>query len=163
MKKSILALIAILSASAYASVHFYDKDSTSLGPKAEVKCTQGVACQVVSGKVEIGVGQHDQVNGASTVATAAKCGATYISSGSATITLPEASTVLGCRYTFIVGAVATLAIDPADSTDQIVLLTNAAGDSLAADAVGESIVLEAIAADSWAPVGKEQGTWTDSN
>lgn len=163
MKKTLLLLALVTSVGALASVRWFDVDGQELGTVSEAKCGAGVTCSVVSGKVSIGVGLHSQTTGASVTATAAKCGGTYISSGITTITLPEASTVLGCRYTFIVGTANNLVIDPADGTDQIVLLTDAAGDSLTADAVGESIVLEAIAADSWAPVGKEQGTWTDTN
>lgn len=106
---------------------------------------------------------NNQVAATATTLTAAQCGSTIINaSGAVEVELPEASTVLGCRYTFIVGSANALTIDP-DAADQILLLTNAAGDSLAADAAGESVTLEAISASQWAPVGAEKGTWTDSN
>lgn len=95
--------------------------------------------------------------------TVAQCGSTITNTQASTAVLPEASTAIGCRYTFIVGNASNFGPNPADGTDQIVLLTNAAGDSLLADAVGESVTIEAVANDVWAPVGAVQGTWTDSN
>lgn len=106
--------------------------------------------------------KQKQVTATATTITAAQCGSTFINSGAIEMELPEASTVLGCQLTFIVGNASTFTIDP-DGGDQIMLLTNAAGDALAADAVGESVVIEAISASAWAPVGAEKGTWTDSN
>lgn len=105
---------------------------------------------------------NNQVAATATTITAAQCGSTFISGGAVEMELPEASTVLGCRLTFVVNHASNFTIDP-DAGDQIALLTNAAGDSLIADAVGESIVLEAISASQWAPIGAQQGTWTDSN
>jgi hypothetical protein len=106
--------------------------------------------------------KQNQVAASATTLTAAQCGSTIINAGVIEVELPEASTVLGCRYTFIVGNASTFTIDP-DAADQIMLLTNAAGDAIAADAVGESVVIEAISASAWAPVGAEKGTWTDAN
>lgn len=94
--------------------------------------------------------------------TAAQCGGVFVSAGAIEMELPEASTAIGCRLTFVVGAVANFTIDP-DAADIILLLTNAAGDSLIADALGESITLVAISATQWAVEGAEKGTWTDSN
>jgi hypothetical protein len=105
---------------------------------------------------------NNQVAATATTITAAQCGSTFINSGAIEMELPEASTVLGCRLTFIVGNASNFTIDP-DAADQIMLLTDAAGDSLIADAVGESVTIEAISASAWAPVGSEKGTWTDSN
>lgn len=101
------------------------------------------------------------VTASTTTLTIAQCGSTIVYGGAFVMTLPEASTALGCRYTFVVNAVANMDINPNDGTDQILLLTNAAGDAIRADAVGESVVLEAVSADAWAPIGAEKGTWTD--
>jgi hypothetical protein len=102
------------------------------------------------------------VTATATTITAAQCGSTFKNAGAIEIELPEASTVVGCRLTFIVGNASAFTIDP-DAADSVVLLTNAAGDSLIADAIGESMVIEAISASAWAPVGAVQGTWTDSD
>jgi len=105
---------------------------------------------------------NKQVAATATTITAAQCGSTFINAGAIEMELPEASAVLGCRLTFIVGNASNFTIDP-DDADSIVLLTNAAGDSLIADAVGESLTIEAISASAWTPVGSEKGTCTDSN
>jgi hypothetical protein len=113
------------------------------------------------------VGESQVSNSATSVTlTSAYYGKTMTNSGATgpvTYTLPEASTCLGMTFTFVVMAVQNLVIDPADGTDKIELVTNAAGDSLTADAVGESIVLRAVANNSWAVIGSEKGTWTDTN
>lgn len=103
---------------------------------------------------------QNQVASTTTTITAAQCGTTFISNSADVMTLPEASTVLGCRLTFIVGNVSNFDVNP-EASDSILLLTNAAGDAIRADAIGESITLEAISATAWAPVGAEKGTWTD--
>lgn len=97
-----------------------------------------------------------------TTITAAQCGSTFYNAGAIEIELPEASTVPGCTLTFVVLNASNFTIDP-DAADIIVLLTNAAGDSLIADAVGETLVIRAVSASQWVVVGTEKGTWTDSN
>lgn len=98
-----------------------------------------------------------------TTATAAQCGSTFINSGAGVVTLPEASTVLGCRYTFVVGNASNFDVNPADGTDTIQILTNAAGDAIRNATLGSSIMIQAVSADAWAVIGKEQGTWSDVN
>ena len=82
--------------------------------------------------------------------------------GTAIFTLPEASTVLGRTITFVVLATQVLNINPADGTDQILYGGCAAGDSLQADAIGETIVLMAVTANQWAVLSLV-GTWTDAD
>lgn len=82
--------------------------------------------------------------------------------GTAIFTLPEASTVLGKTITFVVLATQVLNINPADGTDQILYGGCAAGDSLQADAIGETIVLMAVTANQWAVLSLV-GTWTDAD
>lgn len=103
-----------------------------------------------------------QVAATATTLTAAQCGSTVINSGAVQIELPEASTVLGCRYTFITGNGSNFDVNP-DNADQILVLTNAAGDAIRNATLGNSVTIEAISASEWAPVGKEQGTYTDIN
>lgn len=102
-----------------------------------------------------------QVTATATTITAAQCGSTFINAGAIEMELPEASTVLGCELTFIVGNASAFTVDP-DAGDQVVLSTNAAGDSLIADAIGEVLKIQAISASAWAPM-IQTGTWTDSN
>jgi len=129
-----------------------------------IDCTTGMSCSKLKDKLIItstAVGVVNTIVAASTTTlTSAQCGSTIVYGATFVVSLPEASTVIGCRYTFVVNAVANMDINP-DDADTILLLTNAAGDAIRADAVGETIVLEAINATSWVTVGAEKGTWSD--
>lgn len=162
-KAGLFVALALIGVTAHAGMQYLDGTSTVIGNFSEAHCTQGVTCASVNGRVKIAVGQQIQDTGTSTVMTSYQCGGTYITSGAATMILPEASGVLGCRYTFVVGATAPVYIDPADTTDQIQVLTNSAGDRISNAVIGSSIILQAVSANGWAAVGKEQGTWADSN
>lgn len=116
---------------------------------------------------------QSQVAGSTTALTAAQCGSTVVSAGAAVQPLPEASTVLGCRYTFVCGTADDFDINPADASDQIgsisttngttavVTLAPAAGDAIRCTDIGGSITLEAVGANLWAQVGGGNGIWTD--
>lgn len=114
-----------------------------------------------TGIVKTDVAPIDTDNNGKTVLAAEAVNLQYCT-GAGTWVLPEASTVLGKSFTFIVGAVANVVIDPADGVDLIAYSTNVAGDSLVADAVGESITLTAVAADLYAATAVT-GTFTDNN
>lgn len=104
---------------------------------------------------------NKQVAATATTITAAQCGSTFINSGAVQMELPEASTVLGCRLTFITGNASNFDVNP-DDADQILVETNAAGDAMRNATLGNSITIEAISASQWAPVAVV-GTWTDIN
>ena len=118
---------------------------------------------------------QDQVASTTTSTTAAQCGKTFVSNSADIMTLPEASTVLGCRQTFVCGTADDFDINPADGTDQIgsisttngttavVTLAPAAGDAIRCTDIGGSITLEAVAADLWVQVEGGNGVWTDVN
>lgn len=118
---------------------------------------------------------HEQVASTTTSATIAQCGATFVSDSADVLTLPEASTALGCRYTFVCGTADDFDINPADGTDQIlsvsttngttgvVTLAPSAGDAIRCTDIGGSITLEATGANAWAQVGGGNGIWTDVN
>ncbi len=73
--------------------------------------------------------------------------------------LPEASTAIGQYYTIIVAAVQNLDVNP-DNGDQILGLTDAAGDAVRSATAGDSLTLIAIDATNWVVVSV-YGTWTD--
>lgn len=104
---------------------------------------------------------NNQVAATAVTITAAQCGSTFINSGAVEMDLPEASTVLGCRLTFITGNASNFDIDP-DAADQILVQTDAAGDRARNATLGNSITIEAISASQWAPVSVI-GTWSDAN
>lgn len=118
---------------------------------------------------------RDQVASTTTTISAAQMGKTFISNSADVMTLPEASTVLGARYTFVCGTADDFDINPADETDVIgpvsttngttgvVTLSPSAGDAIRCTDIGGSITLEAIAADRWAQVAGGNGIWTDVN
>lgn len=106
--------------------------------------------------------------------TAAQCGSTFVSNSADVMVLPEASTVLGCRLTFISGTADDFDINPADGTDQILALNScaasacvsiapAAGDAVRLTDIGTSLTLQAIGNDAWAVVGAANGAITDVN
>lgn len=105
--------------------------------------------------------------------TAAQCGSTFVNDSADVMTLPEASTVLGCRLTFVCATAANFDVNPADGTDQISVvnfvstiagvITPAAGDAIRCADIGSSIVLEAVGANLWVAIGVANGTWADVN
>lgn len=116
-----------------------------------------------------------QVASTSVSITAAQCGSTFVSNSADVIVLPEASTVLGCRITFVCGTADDFDIDPADGTDAIgtvsvitgtnttTVLAPSAGDEIRCTDIGSSVSIEAVGADLWASVGAAAGIWTDVN
>ncbi len=97
--------------------------------------------------------------------TVAQMGQVWTNTGDSNgtvFTLPEASTVIGRSVTFVLTVAQVLNINPADGADTILYGGCAAGDSIQADAIGESITLMAIDATNWA-VLSVVGTWTDAD
>lgn len=113
---------------------------------------------------------QDQVASTTTSLTAAQCGKSIVSNSADVVTLPEASTVLGCRYTFISGTADDFDINPADATDHFgpcdVLEASAidggAGDEYRLTDIGTAMVIEATLADEWAVIS-HNGPITDVN
>lgn len=106
-----------------------------------------------------------QVASTTTSITAAQCGSTFVSNSADVLTLPEASTVLGCRLTFVCGTADDFDVNPADGTDVIGItgaLTPSAGDAIRCTDMGAGFVLEAVGANLWA-VLHTNGTITDVN
>lgn len=115
----------------------------------------------------------NQIASTTTTITASQCGSHFISNSADVLTLPEASTVLGCVLKFTCGTADDFDINPNDATDffspvsttngttAVVTLTLDAGDAIRCTDIGGSITIEAIAADIWAQVGGGNGIWTD--
>lgn len=118
---------------------------------------------------------QDQVASTTTSITAAQCGKTFVSNSADVLTLPEASTVLGCRLSFVCGTADDFDVNPADGTDQItsvsttngttgvVTLAPSAGDAIRCTDIGGAITLEAVGANAWSQVAGGNGIWTDVN
>jgi hypothetical protein len=109
-----------------------------------------------------------QVASTSVSITAVQCGSTFVSNSADVMVLPEASTVLGCRLTFISGTADDFDVNPADGTDQIgpisvtTAIAPAAGDAIRITDIGSAVVLEAVGANLWAVVSSN-GAVTDVN
>lgn len=112
---------------------------------------------------------QDQVATTTTSLTAAQCGKTFVAAAAAIPVLPEASTVLGCRYTFVSATDDDVDIDPADGTDELgrasvdgAAIDGAAGDEYRMTDIGTSLTLEAVGANLWAVIS-HNGPITDVN
>ncbi len=110
-----------------------------------------------------------QVASTTASVTVAQCGVSFVSNSADVMGLPEASTALGCRVTFICGTADNLDVNPADGTDQIgpvsvdgAAIAPDAGDAIRCTDIGSSFTLEAIGVDLWAVVA-HNGAITDVN
>lgn len=182
MKKLLLALVVLAGYQADAAVRFESFAGTKLGSINDVACGSNMSCSLTTGTKKLAlnmnsalVGQLQTQTASTTVAlTSAACGTTILSNSADVVTLPEASTVLGCRITFICGTADDFDVNPADATDQISVvnsvaagtgaaITPSAGDAIRCTDIGSSIMLQAVGADLWAAVGVANGAWSDVN
>lgn len=164
MKFTAMLLVSLfMGFSAFAGVRVYN-GTTDLGIASDLRCSSGMTCSKVGGKIQL-VSTHNsantQVAATTTTITAAQCGNTFYNTATATMTLPLASTVIGCSYTFLVLNASNFVVD-ANAVDQILVLTNAVGDSVTNGTIGGVLILRAAAANKWV-VTTTQGTWTDTN
>lgn len=172
-----LMFAVFLALPAFAGFQAYN-GTTDLKVFNKVKCSTGMSCSKVGDQlvmVTSGLGLRAQVASTTTSLTAAQCGSTIVSDSADVVTLPEASTVLGCRYTFVCAFAGNMDVNPADGTDTIgavmsitgtnttTVLAPSAGDAIRCGAIGASITLEAVGANLWASIGAANGTWTDVN
>lgn len=181
MIKTILATAALLLFATQAqAVQFFNASDTEIGHFSQVKCAGNLSCTQSSGKLLVAADAssgilQDQVASTTVAITAAQCGSTFVSNSADVMTLPEASTVLGCRLSFVCGTADDFDVNPADASDQIlsvsttngttgvVTLAPSAGDAIRCTDIGGSITLEATGANAWAQVSGGNGIWTDVN
>ena len=179
MKMLIGLLIVFCSLSAFAG--FEGKNGgTSLGIFNRLDCGAGMTCsRAAKGTMTLVASSagllQDQVASTTTTITSSQCGSTFVSDSADVMTLPEASTVLGCRLTFVCGTADDFDINPSDGTDTIgtvasitgtnttTVLAPSAGDAIRCTDIGSSIMLEAVGADLWVSIGNANGIWTDVN
>lgn len=152
--------------------------SSNLGLLNIISCGAGINCSKSGAKLvvrntNLGV-LRNQVATTTTSLTVAQCGSTIVSNSADVMTLPEASTALGCRYTFVCGTADDFDVNPADGTDLIstynyvaggtgAAVTPSAGDAIRCTDIGSSYTLEAVAADRWVMIGTATGAITDVN
>lgn len=80
--------------------------------------------------------------------TTAMSNATFYNSQATEFDLPEASTAIGCEYTFVVMNSSNLDVDP-EAGDKILGICDAAGDHTRSSTIGDTLTLRAIDADNW--------------
>ena len=136
-------------------------DDVSLKIFSRINCGNSIECtRKGQGIFNIAMKQSQVVATATTI-TEAQCGSTFINGGAVQMELPEASSVLGCRLTFVTGDASNFDINP-DDADQILIETDAAGDAIRNATLGNSITLEAISASQWTLISVS-GTYADIN
>ena len=137
-------------------------DGVSLKVFNQIDCKDNLSCSRFKGKFMMSVPKvSPQVAASATTITADQCGSTFSNAAAVQMELPEASTVIGCKLTFVTLNASNFDINP-DDADQILVLTNAVGDAIRNATVGNSVTLQAVSASQWVVVG-EKGTWTDIN
>jgi hypothetical protein len=187
MKKMVIMLVvSLFASSAHAGVGMKSAAGVFLGTAHTIACSTGITCTTDNGGTMTVVAAqttgtslaltgtltgdggdafygflNNTVTATATTITAAQCGSTFINSGAVTINLPEASTAVGCRLTFITANAANYVVNP-DDGDQILVLTNAAGDSIVNATLGNTVTIQAINSSQWAQLSAV-GTWTDNN
>jgi len=180
MKLFLFLVFTLFSLSSLAGFEGLN-DGSSLKIFNRINCDEGITCTRASkGTLTIAAGVAGDLDGegSQTITgylnyqntltteslTAADCMTSHIKSiaGTVEIELPEASTVLGCRYTFVTGTSEGIFVVDPDDADQILVETNAVGDSITNGTAGNTIMLEAISATHWVSIGTV-GTWADGD
>jgi hypothetical protein len=181
MKLLALTLWAMFAVTTHAAVPWFNASDVQVASPTKIKCDTGLTCVMSSGKLLISptslvatgsvVGDggdplygflQNQIAATATTITAAQCGSTFYNTGAVVINLPNGSAgLLGCRLTFITLNATNFDINPGNS-DQIVLLTDAAGDAIRNATVGNFVTLQYAATNKWIDVG-HVGTFTDIN
>ena len=162
----IFVLMCLVSLPSFAGFRGYD-DTTDLKlfsaigcEGSGIACTRGTKDKLVVAVSPLGV-LRTRVLASATTLTSAQCGSTIYNAGAIEIELPEASTVIGCKFTFVTLNAANFDIDP-DAADKILVQTDAVGDKIRNATLGNTITIEAVSASEWVVVGI-LGTWSDAN
>ena len=161
-----IVITMFMALSAHAGFRAYN-GTTDLKVMQGITCSSGVSCSVgKNGQLVMATSGSNSLRtrqaatGAQTL-TSSACGKTIYNTAASVQTLPLASSVLGCRITFVTGNASNFDVNP-NNADTILVVTNAVGDAIRNATVGNSIQLEATAALQWTQISAI-GTWTDVN
>lgn len=149
---------------AHAGFQGIDQTGKTQGVFDTMECKEGLECSRFKNNFQVKVSgiQPAATSGATDALTAADCGKTFKNSAAAVVTLPAIPAALvGCKITFIVAHASNYDVNP-NGTEQILTLTNAAGDAIRNATIGGSVTLMASAVGLWTPLATV-GTWTDIN
>lgn len=160
---SVFLTTLLFSTMAFAGFRAWNQD-TSIGLYNALKCDSSIKCARDGSKMQISLVGASAVSVTATsgsTLTSAQCGSYFLNSGATTVNLPDAGTVLGCVYRFVTAQAVSFIVNP-DNADTILVLTNAAGDSITNATLGNTVSLLAWSASAWSVIG-EKGTWSDTN
>lgn len=192
MKFLILGLLALSSLSAFAGFEVIDNTGKSLKIFNRIECNSSIDCsRGANGKLQLATSGNFESDITSTGAyslsgflqnrieasdptptglTVSQCGSTvYNETGNVQVDLPEASSSLGCRFTFVhLTPSGNFDVNP-DDANEILYETNSIGDMIRAQTPGAAITLEAVNPQStptstaaWVPVSRLDD-WLDAN
>jgi len=165
MKATIYFILTVFFGLAALAGFRAETSTANLGLMNVISCGSGLTCTKSGAKLNLsdsGYGTlQNRILATATTLTSSQCGSTIYNGGAVVINLPEASTVLGCRFTFITLNASNFDINP-DDADIIMNSTNVAGDASRNATVGDNITLEAISATQWTVISSK-GTWSDAN
>lgn len=164
MKMFAMVIVGLfLTVTAFAGFGAFN-GTTNLGVLANIKCSTGTTCTKIGDKLQITAVAAPAAFIAATAVTltASQCGTTYYNTGAVVITLPKSSaSLLNCTFHFVTMNASNFDINP-DTADQILILTNAAGDAIRNATLGNNITLKAVSATQWVQMAGV-GTYTDVN
>lgn len=165
MKATIYFILTVLFGVAALAGFQAKTSSANLGLVSTMSCGSGLTCTKSGATLNLSNAAYgtlqNRILATATTLTSSQCGSTVYNSGAVVINLPEASTVLGCRFTFITLNASNFDINP-DDADIIMNSTNVAGDASRNATVGDNITLEAISATQWTVISSK-GNWSDAN
>ena len=163
--KFLFALLFAFTLSFTANAGFEGKQAgKSLNVFQGINCAQGMTCTRTKGGIfnmVASAAQSPLSLASARTLTAAECGSTFYNAGAIQLVLPDAATILGCKYTFVTLNASNFDVDP-NAADIILVQTDAVGDRIRNATLGNSITIQAVSASQWAVVGI-LGTWADAN
>ena len=152
----------------------FDENLTVTGTLTQTGAATLASTLTVNGAQIIGDGateivgtKQDVVDGGATnpfTVTIAMAGTVFYNSQAIEFDLPEASTCIGCSYTFVVANASNLDVDP-DGADIILNAANAVGDKIRSATVGDTVTVVAIDATNWVVQGMYPANtdWVDTD
>lgn len=159
-------MMLFMTLTAHAGFRAYN-GATDLKVMQGITCSSGLNCAVAkNGQLLMTTSGSNalrtrQAATGSQTLNATVCGKTVYNTAASVQTLPLASTVLGCRITFVTANASNFDVR-ANAADQIMAATSGVGRALRNATVGNSIMIEATAANQWSLVTAAYGTWTDT-
>lgn len=134
--------------------------STDLKLVQGLRCSSGMNCSVGKDAIlTVNAAPAITAPSGSSTLGADSCGKVMMSSGAAELTLPVASTVIGCQMTFVVGASGSFG-PRANVADKILPTATDPGHAVKSTVVGGALVIVATKSGQWNIISQLQ-SWSD--